>query len=73
MKDQATLLKKLRWIEHPESSSLVQLQFNNCGMWYTLDGTTTHTLADAVKYCIMDDYCKSFFGLSLEDIKNNHL
>ena len=65
--------KKLRWIEHPENTALVQLQFNNCGVWYTLENTTVNTLADAVKYCIMDKYCKSLYGLSLDDIKNNQL
>jgi len=52
-------MNKLRWIQHPESSSLVQLQFNNCGLWFTLDNTTTHSLNDAGKYVLMDRYSKS--------------
>ena len=50
--------KKLRWIEHPESSVLVKLQLNNCGMWYTIDGTTTHSLNDAGKLVLMERYAK---------------
>ena len=52
-------IKKLRWIEHPDNSSLQQLQFNNCGMWFTLDGTTVNSLADMQKYIYMDRYAKS--------------
>lgn len=63
--------KKFRWIEHPENNSLVQLQFNNCGMWFTLDGTTVNSVAEMVKYTIMDEHCKAILGISLNDIENN--
>ena len=65
----AQLYKKLQWVQHPDNSSLQQLQFKNCGMWYTLEGTTVNTLADALKYCIMDKHAKSLLGVSMEDIK----
>lgn len=61
--------KKLRWIEHPDNTSLEVLQFNNCGMWMSLDGTTVNAVADALKYVIMDKYCKSLFGISLDDMR----
>jgi len=54
--------KKLRWVEHPESTCLVQLQFKQCGMWYTLEGTTTHTLNDMGKYIQMQKYSRSLYG-----------
>ncbi len=50
--------KKLRWVQHPESSVLVQLQALNCGVWFTLEGTTTHTLNDAGKYAVMQRKAK---------------
>lgn len=53
------MYRNLRWGQHPESSSLVQLQFKNCGMWYTIEGTTTHSLNDAGKFALMDRHAKS--------------
>lgn len=63
--------KKLRWVEHPENTSLEQLTFNNCGMWFVLEGTTVNSLADMLKYTIMDKYAKSLFGISLDEIRLN--
>ena len=63
--------KKLRWVEHPDHTSLEQLQANNCGMWFTIDGTTVNSVADMLKYTIMDKYAKSLFGISLEEIRLN--
>lgn len=51
-----TALNKLRWAEHPENSSLQQLQFKNCGMWYTIEGTTVNSLNDALKYVLMQQH-----------------
>lgn len=53
------LENKLRWKQHPDYAALVQLELKNCGMWYTIEGTTTNALADAVKYCIMQRYARS--------------
>lgn len=50
---------KLRWIEHNDNSTLVQLQVKSYGMWYTINGTTTHSLNDVTKRVIMDNYRKS--------------
>lgn len=63
------LSDKLRWGEHHESPSLVQLQFKNCGMWYTLDDTTTHSLNDAGKYCVMQKYARSLFNIEIKEMK----
>lgn len=50
---------KLRWAQHPDSPSLVQLQLKNCGMWYTIEGTTTHSLNDMGKFVLMQRYALS--------------
>jgi hypothetical protein len=52
-------MDKLRWGQHPESPSLVQLQLKNCGFWYTIEGTTTHSLNDAGKFVLMQRYALS--------------
>lgn len=52
-------IKKLRWVEYDGHPSLQQLQFNNCGMWYTLDGTTVNSVDDMQKYIYMDRYANS--------------
>lgn len=62
---------KLRWFEHPENSSLQQLGFNNCGMWFILEGTTVNAAAEMSKYCIMDKHAKALLGISLKDIEHN--
>lgn len=54
-----TINSNLRWTQHPENSSLVQLQFKQCGLWYTIEGTTVNTLADALKFSIMQRYSQA--------------
>ena len=36
-------------------------------MWFTLEGTTVNSLADMLKYCILDKYSKSLLGLTAEE------
>lgn len=50
---------KVRWGQHPESSVLLQLQIKQCGMWYTIDGTTTHSLNEAGKFTEMERQAKA--------------
>ena len=63
------LNSKMRWHEHPENASLQQLIIKNCGIWRVVDGTTVNSCADMLKYCIMDKYTKSLYGVAMEDIK----
>jgi len=60
-------MNKLRWAEHPDYTSLQQLQFNNCGIWFTLEATTVNSLADMLKYTILDKYSRSLLGITAKE------
>ena len=60
--------KKLRWTTHPEHASLSQLQFKNCGLWYTIEGTTVNSVANTEKYTIMDKHVRSLIGIKLSEV-----
>lgn len=62
------LNEKIRWTPVDGNPSLVQLSFKNCDMWYTLDGTTVNSLADALKYTIMDKYVQSLLGIKMSEV-----
>lgn len=58
------MTNKLRWTQHPECNSLVQLQFLQCGLWYTIEGTTVNAVADAQKYVLMQRHAQAL-GVTL--------
>ena len=55
------LSNKLRFAEHPDNSSLVKLQLNNCGVWYFIEGTTLNSVDDAGKFILLERYNRSLF------------
>lgn len=55
-------MQKLRFGEHEEHPSLVQLQVYNRGMWFVVPGTTTHSTNSVEKSKILNKYQQLLFG-----------